>query len=459
MTRAAEADIAVEFEGAGFQDERLNRRLASLGATLAREPDRSFPRVLPAAELEAAYRFFGNTKVTPGTIVAPHVRQTLGRIADQSVCLIAHDSSTISFNSEGGREGLTPTQGTKQSFMTHCSLAVRADGSRRAEGILAASYHIPTDATKGVLQERWTEHVLGIHALGVAAAQVIHVMDREADDYDIFSELLTIEGRFVIRARHNRSTEEGKLRSVLDRASIQAERELALSRRTGKGFGPKQRKIHPPRESRQAIAASRLTIRRPENSRASREMLALNAVRVWEPSPPAGEEAVEWLLYTTEPIDTPEQVLQVVDWYRARWTIEEFFKALKTGCALEKRQLGDFHALANATALSLPIAWKLMLLKSESRVHPQEPAETVLDSDELAVLRVKAEKPLPRKPTVSDVVCAIARLGGHLKHNGPPGWQTLARGYERLRAWVEGWRLRELIEHGRANEASKPSTA
>ena len=37
--------------------------------------------------------------------------------------------------------------------------------------------------------------------------------------------------------------------------------------------------------------------------------------------------------------------------------LSEVEKALKTGCALEKRQLGDFYALSNATALALPIAW------------------------------------------------------------------------------------------------------
>jgi hypothetical protein len=139
--------------------------------------------------------------------------------------------------------------------------------------------------------------------------------------------------------------------------------------------------------------------------------------------------------------------LQIVDWYRARWTIEEYFKALKTGCALEKRQLGDLHALSNAVALLAPIAWRLLLLKSESRVHPEDPANSVLDDDELKVLRLVARRrPLPNNPTVSDAMHAIAGLGGHLKHNGPPGWITLARGYEKLRNLTAGWNLRRSIE-------------
>ncbi len=90
----------------------------------------------------------------------------------------------------------------------------------------------------------------------------------------------------------------------------------------------------------------------------------------------------------SEPIDTPDDVLRVVDWYRARWTIEEYFKALKTGCALEERQLEDLPALVNVLALFIPIAWRLLLMKSEARDAPTAPATTILEPEELEVLRL-----------------------------------------------------------------------
>jgi hypothetical protein len=46
-------------------------------------------------------------------------------------------------------------------------------------------------------------------------------------------------------------------------------------------------------------------------------------VYVREVTPPADEQPVEWMLATTEPVDTAEQILAVVDSYRARWVIEE----------------------------------------------------------------------------------------------------------------------------------------
>jgi len=444
--------IAEEFEGAQLGDGRRNARLLRLAESMAKKPDSSFPDAMSAAELEAAYRFFSNVKVEPEAILRPHILQTVGRMAEEKVTLVAHDTTTVSFTSEA-REGLI-SRGDKQQFLAHCSLALRADGTRQPLGIVAMSQHLPVTTSDKCLQERWGDHVQALHALGVSVASVIHLMDREADDYELLDLLNGIGARFVLRVQYNRALEVGCLRDSLNQARMQAEREVVLSRRTGKGTGPKQRKIHPPREERiaqLAIATCEVTIPRPRSAgKNTSEVLALNVVRVWEPEPPEGQEPVEWLLYTSEPVDTPEQVLRVVDWYRARWTIEEYFKALKTGCGLEQRQLGDLHALTNALALLVPIAWRLLLLKTEARTKPTAPANVLLDDQEIEVLRaaVVGRRRLPEDPTILDAMLSIASLGGHLKHNGPPGWQTLARGYQTLRALTMGWTLRCAAETG-----------
>jgi len=95
-----------------------------------------------------------------------------------------------------------------------------------------------------------------------------------------------------------------------------------------------------------------LSVQRPhEWPRTLPPSLCVNVVYVWEVNAPPGEDPVEWRLITSEPIDTLAQVLRVVDIYRTRWLIEEFFKALKTGCAYEKRQLESLQTLLVALAL------------------------------------------------------------------------------------------------------------
>ena len=153
----------------------------------------------------------------------------------------------------------------------------------------------------------------------------------------------------------------------------------------------------------------------------------------------------------TEPIATRQQVEKVVDAYRARWTIEEYFKALKTGCAFEKRQLESFTALRNALALFSVIAWRLLLMRTIARTHPSASASTVATARQLRVLRslAKLDDPrirhvqLPQSASAADVLLAVAKLGGHIDQNGPPGWQVLGRGYDSLLLIELGWSARD----------------
>ena len=134
-----------------------------------------------------------------------------------------------------------------------------------------------------------------------------------------------------------------------------------------------------------------------------------------------------------------EQIVAVIDAYRARWVIEEFFKALKTGCALEKRQLESYRALSNALAMFIPVAWRLLVARSLARTAPDAPASVFLSSVQLQLLKHKLQlNALPL--TLQQATYAVARLGGHLRRNGPPGWQTLARGFEALLLMQAGWR-------------------
>jgi len=158
----------------------------------------------------------------------------------------------------------------------------------------------------------------------------------------------------------------------------------------------------------------------------------LNVVHVQETSVPASQVAVRWVLLTTLPVDTVEQVELVIDCYRRRWLIEEYFKAIKTGCAYEKRQLESSHTLLNALALFVPIAWRLLTLRYLARETPDDDAIAVLSERQIRILRARGKVLLGSRPTVTALLMAVAAEGGHIKNNGDPGWQVLGRGYEKL---------------------------
>src|SRR4029078_7870037 len=106
--RAEIPAISPELSGADLGDERLNRRLSILADQLAERPDESFPKALCDAQLEAAYRFFGNDRVSPEAILAPHFRQSARRAVEHERVLVVHDTTQFDFPGNSKREGRVP---------------------------------------------------------------------------------------------------------------------------------------------------------------------------------------------------------------------------------------------------------------------------------------------------------------------------------------------------------------
>jgi Transposase DNA-binding/Transposase DDE domain len=463
MVRGRDADLAKEMSGAEFGDARLSRRLTRIVEAVQSAPDQSFPSLFDDGQLEGAYRFYNNKAVTPGAILRPHVTATTARMAAERVVLVVHDTSTMSFDPDGARRGLGRVRSAGQAFFAHVSLALSGDGTRMPLGVVAFSHYVRTGEQKKKVRAkdnrdneraRWGQQVTTVAALGVDRSRLVHVMDREADDFALFAQLVSAGDRFVIRVAQDRrlaDNAEGfrKLAQAVTQIHSIAEREVPLSRRPAASRSPQQRRIHPVREGRLAklaFGATTVVLRRPSTQpKTLPEALSVNVVRVWEVDVPKGEAPVEWVLLTTEPIASVDQLLQVVDWYRARWVIEEFFKALKTGCAYDTRQLETLAGLVNVLATFLPVAWRLLLIRTQARIAPEATATTVLPKAMLAVLRVFTRIKLPPKPTARDALLAIAALGGHQKNNGDPGWITLARGYEKLRTLTEGAAARDNV--------------
>jgi hypothetical protein len=445
-------ELAIEVGSGNFDDERLNLRLRNLVGRLSVDPSRSLPRALDSAGLEGAYRFLSNHRVTPELILRPHLEATRSRTESEGDFLIVHDSTKFLYRYDGEREGLGRVKrtsvGGKQAFFAHLSLAIAADGTRRPLGIVGFKTWIRGPEATGLECLRWEEQIRLSSAQLHAVRNAIHVMDREADDYRMFDSLMRDGHRFVARCQYNRKleTELGieKLYDVLARVSATAERDVPLSKRKPKK-DPVAEKIHPSREARLAklsIAATTVQFKRPLNLKPDdpcSPTITINVVRVWEPAPPEGEQAIEWVLLTNEPIATPAQRLAIVDHYRARWVIEEYIKAIKSGCDFEKRQIQDYEGLVNLLAVFAPIAYHMLLIRSEARRTPDAAATEVVSQDHIDVLRVCGRLKLSPNPTTREVYLAIAALGGHLKHNGDPGWSTLAYGLEELEKLTRGW--------------------
>ncbi len=440
-------------------------RLERIAADLAKDPSSSVPDASgDDAALEACYRFLNNDAVTPERILAPHQRATATRAAAHRQVLVLHDTTSFKFCDEDTREGLGPllAKNGARGFFAHAALVVDATELHDPLGVLCAhtfvrseqrvyTNHVKTLQDPHNEYRRWLSSVERAHEQLAGQSVPIHVMDREADVYEIFAQLLAGGHRFVIRLSDDRATPEPiegtkghvRISQVLDQLETIATREVPLSARSRKR-PPTQRRIHPARAGRLArlsVSATPIELLRPSTLRDPVvKTVTLNVVQVRELDPPEGEEPVQWRLLTTERIDTAEQALGVVDMYRARWRIEELFKALKSGCAFEKRQFRSYDALCRMLAVLLPIAWRMLRMRTLARAGGHRPATDVLSTTQIKVLTATSRRiALPQTPTVRDVLLAVAGLGGHLRRNGEPGWQTLGRGLDKLLAYEVGW--------------------
>jgi hypothetical protein len=121
-----------------------------------------------------------------------------------------------------------------------------------------------------------------------------------------------------------------------------------------------------------------LTLAPPRNDPrfAGHAPLPVWAVHVLEEQPPAGAEPVEWMLLTSEPVTNLEEAQRIVDWYTRRWVIEEWHKALKTGCRVEASQLDQAADLMRLAAVLSVVAVRLIQLRdladpgTPQRPHP-----------------------------------------------------------------------------------------
>jgi hypothetical protein len=468
IERALVGSATVEFDGAALGDRRRSERLKAIASRLESDPSRSFPRAMGSeAALEAFYRFINGSGYTAADILEPHVASTLERARSEQVVIAVHDTTIVEYS--GNRTGLGFTRSREHSgFVAHVGLLLsEADGlalgvahletwirtgkkwrKRKKEG-QRGRVHSSDDGRESL---RWVRGIEAIEQARGSDFDVVHVTDAEGDFFELLARLQAVSGRHVIRAGQLdriviSDGEERSLREVVQQLTPVTWRKIELSERK---HGPRisgqaKHRRHPARAARTArvaIASQRVGVKKTSYSNLKAEPFDVNVVRVWEPRPKRAEPPVEWILLTTEDTSSIRALERIVDIYRRRWVIEDYFKALKSGCSLEKRQIESYAALCKILALFVPIASRLLALRGLERRNSRTSAKLAFSQTDLHLIsHAPCNRELKQPRTISEALLQLARLGGHIKNNGPPGWQTLGWGYEKLLALRIGWEM------------------
>jgi hypothetical protein len=437
---------------------------------------------IKAAQRTAFQRFLSNENMNHDDLLEAHFLATAQRAEEVGSVLVVHDTTLCSFELTPGKPRKhmpTPSRKT-QSFCWHPSLVLAADGSRAPLGLVASRPFAHLDALddeslaywksiQGVFENeshRWAASALESEAMLSGVDDVIHVMDREGDDYAGLEALFAQDLRVVVRLAHDRVLIPARkgiaretIRDALARATWHSTtREVFLNARQDTNKGRKKEKEAAlPRKARHAVVSVRsthITLLNSGHSKSSvSEKMEVNVVEVLEREPPEGEEAIRWVLLTREDVGSEEACWQIVDWYRARWTVEEYFKALKTGTDYLKSQQQSAHALLNQLALKSIVAWQLLRMRFLAREESEEPAEVFFSATQLRVLHLSLPSVVPERPTMAQAMEGVIQMGGYVKKGRAAGWLIIGRGWDRLLRRTEGYELAQKDLHRRLDTA------
>ncbi len=426
-------------------DRRLTTRAVGLGERIAAAPDASLPQQMGSwATLMGAYRFLDNAHVTLAALLQPHwdaTRTAAGRVP---VALLIQDWTTLDYSAHPQTHGIGPVGSRHQrGMLLHSVLAVEPTQRQvlglayaqviiRAEQRTRKTQHVRQGSVEG---QAWEQ---AVEAVGPAPVGVVwvHVSDRESDIFEYLQACRTYAKHFVVRAFQNRRLPEAG--HLLDTARAWS---AAPGAENGYWVDVAATATQPKRQAWIVVSWGSVQLVPPTYVKAAAS-LALQVVRAWEPNPPPGAEAVEWLLLTSWPIACLAEAYQVVRWYECRWLVEDYHQCLKTGCRVEHAQLDDGADLQRLLGFLAPVAVRLLQLRQAVRVGPDVPAQTVVEPVTLKLLAAYFHTEAATL-TLHDFWLSVARLGGHLgrKSDGPPGWRTLWKGWQQLSDWVTGARL------------------
>lgn len=441
-----------EFAFAQLGDKRLTQRLVRIGAGLAQNPGGTLPQAFPEMkDLKAAYRFFGQPKVGPAQIQTPHWEQTRARCREPGEYLLIEDTSELDYSSHAGCADLGPIgNGQGRGLLLHTTLGVRVEAwdlAHRPEGIVLGLVDQQCwrrtgppkrgrETWKQRIQrpresQRWAAVLEQIEP-PPAHSQWIFLADREADFYEPIERCQRRGVDFIIRAYRDRKLAESPdhLHDALEKLTVRGTMEVELRSRAGQ----------PARTARVQVRSGTMCFRGPERPDGDKPDFRAKVVEVREVGAPEGVEPLHWVLLTSLPCGRWTEVQRIVGRYAARWWIEEYHKALKSGVGAEASQLQEAYRIETLVAVLAIVAVRLLNAKWLARSRGDEPVDAeVFGSEALKLLEARFGKPAGGWRHRSALV-AVARLGGFLarKGDGMPGWQTLWRGWQRLMWMCEG---------------------
>ncbi len=454
---AEDADWAdVEYGRSSHPDGRVRDRIIYMGRRWADNPKEPLPVVFPGeAEQRGMYRLLSNKRVAMEHILEPHTEAAVSRCRMERVVLAVQDTTTVNYSGHEGTSGLVSIGGKGKGLFVHVGLAVTE--GKRPLGVYELDAEVRAVGKSNKKQEsrRWIKGLLKARELEGACegTRVITVCDREGDMWELLREGVHRGDGLLVRSKkgHNRRVAVGEktenLWKHINSRPVLARRKIEVDACGGK----RKRKS---REVTLEIRASRVRLVAPLKEGADAKPLDMLAVSAFEPDPPSGKEGLHWVLLATEGDETAEDAVRTVKWYEARWSIEEYFKALKTGTGIKERRFDCADDLRKCLAFDVVTAYRVFDLERMAREKPDIPARDVVGEEEINAMYslllyegIIKNKP-DEMPDMRTYVIDFARYAGFRpsKQQPLPGTKKLWQATVKFKMAYAGFRAAQQVQ-------------
>ncbi len=449
-------------------DKRLDRVLEKMTDRICEKQTLSMRKLSNERKEEIQFgRFIGNEKVSMQALEAQLYGQ-MSKYCQSAHCLLIEDTSKIGFSLERTTQGLGKVdKGQIQGFYIHPVLCMDA-----------AHYGCHGIASVEFINRPWPEQVLSRQAINAKRSNMAFeekeayrwlssiakalplggptqcehiatktvVADREADIYPLLTGLVDLGVDYVIRARFDRPTQDGQ----------------TILQEVGQWSAKHRYQVDVAATDSHSAHRATLVIKYGQVALKKSGSKSIKALPKYHPSyvvevKECAESAVNhegpihWVLLTSHVIDSAEMALQIIEWYKQRWHVEQIFRTLKSkGLRVESSQVETYEKLQKITLLALIAAVKVMqLLRARDDktgqgmrcvFNEQEQQCIVLLNKQLEGKTAKLQNP-HAPDSLAFATWVIARLAGWsgYKSQKPPGPIDLLTGLQRFNERFQGF--------------------
>ena len=445
-------------------DKRLNIVLEKVTDRIEEKQTVSLRKLSDLRNEEVQFgRFIGNKNVTV-EILEQELYTKMEDNCCESHCLLIEDTSQIGFSLERSINGLGKVdKGQIKGFYIHPVLAIDAENFG-CDGIASLEFVTRpfteeklTRKQKNAIKYstafedkesyRWFSSIKKALPHCSKAKMKTVVADREADIYPLLTALKEELGvEYVIRSRFDRPTENGT--SILQEVESWSEESCYQI----KVPATDKRSAH---TAKMVVKFGKVVLKKSSSKTLRKQpdthTTYIVEVKEMQESVVNNESPIHWVLATSHKVESTEMALQIVEWYKQRWNIEQIFRTLKSkGLQIESSQLDDYGKLKKLTILALIAAVKVMQLIRARQGDTKQEIGVVFDKEEqecMVMLNNKLEgkteklkNPFSPK-TLAFAAWVIARLAGwsgYASHR-PAGPIDFLIGLQRFNDRFEGF--------------------